>query len=163
MVCPGSNTNEFGQLAPQNGFTYTAKSSLKVAGLPNSCATSVNGNSDFWRQLREPSWNNPSASANYNESTHQIGIFWNPLEDANPTDLLQGYLLLRNTTNNFVAPTDGFTYLPNQTIGSATVVDVLTGSGSTSYNDIFTVPCGQTLYYRIYGFRYNTDNTGGNK
>lgn len=162
MVCPGSNLNEFGSLSPQNGNIYTSKSSTKIAGIPNSCGTSADGNSNFLRQLREPSWSSPSAGANYNENTHQIGLFWNSLSDDNPSDLVQGYLLLRNTTNNFVAPTDGVTYLPNQIIGSATVVDVLTGSGSTSYNDTYTVTCGQPIYYRIYGFRYNTDNTGGN-
>lgn len=161
MVCPGSDITEFGTIAPQDGTTWSSKSTSKVAGLPNQCSV-ASSNSDFWRALRQPTWSSPSASANYNESTNQIGLTWSTLTDPNPGDGVQGYMILRNTSNSFMHPSDGFTYNVGQVIGTATVVAVLSGSGTNFYDDIYNIPCGQNMYYRIYGYRYSTDNLHNN-
>ncbi|MEI6682069.1 MAG: hypothetical protein WCO44_05555 [Bacteroidota bacterium] len=59
FVCPGSKADEYGFLLPQDGTTYTAKSSTDLSfGLPN-CTAATSANSDYWRWVRQPSWINP--------------------------------------------------------------------------------------------------------
>ncbi|MDO8898842.1 MAG: PKD-like domain-containing protein, partial [Bacteroidales bacterium] len=151
MVCPGNNLSDFGNPA-QSGTAFTAKSSLKVAGLPNICGST---NSDFWRGQRQPLWSNITANGAYNPVNNQITLEWSPLADPNPSDNYQGYLILRNTTNTFGTPVDGQIYSPGNTIGGATVVGINTGSTDNVFTEIQNVSCNQSVYYRIYGFRFS--------
>jgi gliding motility-associated-like protein len=151
MVCPGGVLSHFGTPA-QSGTAFTAKSSLKVAGLPNTCGSS---NSDFWRGLRQPSWSNITSNGLYNPISNQVTLEWSPLTDPNPSDNYQGYLILRNTVNSFLPPVDGQIYQVNDLINGARVVGISTGTGNVTFFDTCDIGCNQSVYYRIYGFRYN--------
>ena len=159
-VCPGSNINEYGTLAPQDGTTYTSKSNtLLTQGLPNQCGASTTANSDFWRSQRQPLWTTPSLTASFTPpSTENLG--WNASTDPYPADNTQGYLILRNTADVFTAPTDGTTYVAGQIIGSATVIAVIPSSQTLTYTDNYPIPCGTSVFYRVYAYRYGADFFG---
>lgn len=161
MFCPGANENDFGYLSPWIGNSYTAKSTTKVAGLPSPCVSN-DGNREFWRSLRQPDWSNPTANANYNPENNQVTLQWSPMPDAHPSDFTHGYLVLRSNSNSFQHPNDGFTYTNGQTIGSATVVAHIQGSLINTFIDNVNLSCNQTVYYRVYAYRYTTDQLLGN-
>jgi len=162
FVCPGTNLNEYGTNAPQNGTTFTAKSgTLLTFGLPNECSTSSTANSAYWRNLRQPSWPSPSLNAAFTLPS-TVNLSWNAATDPFPSDNSQGYLILRNPVNVFTHPNDGQTYVAGEIIGGATVVEVIPSSQTLSYTDTYTLTCDESVYYRIYAFRYGTDNLNGN-
>lgn len=153
-VCPGNELNVYGSIAPQVGTTYTAMGNSKTAGLPNPCTG--NTNSEFWRKYREPSWNSPAATATYNHAQNRVTLNWNNLTDPYPTDQVQGYLVLRNTNNNFSSPVDGRIYAIGDLIGTAKVIASINPSTNTAlFDNLDAAACGQTYYYRIYGYRFN--------
>ena len=162
FVCPGSNLNEYGTNAPQNGTTYTGKSyTLLTFGLPNECASSSTANSEYWRSLRQPAWPLPSLNALFSIPSN-IFLTWNACTDPLPADNTQGYLILRNPVNVFTHPNDGQTYVAGENIGGAIVVAVIPSSQTLSYTDTYPLTCGESVYYRVYAFRYGTDNLNGN-
>jgi hypothetical protein len=77
------------------------------------------------------------------------------LTDPNPSDNYQGYLILRNTVNSFLPPVDGQIYEVNDLINGAKVVGISTGTGNVTFLDIYNLGCNESVYYRIYGFRFN--------
>lgn len=157
-VFPGSNPSDYGTPA-QNGTTYTQKSNTDLTfGLPNNSASNIN--SDFWRSTRQPSWNTPNLTLTPNGT--QVILLWNQCVDPYVTDGTQGYIILRNTTNSFTAPTDGINYSISSTIGSATVIATITSSLTTTYTDNISLNCGEEMFYRIYAYRYTIDNGGIN-
>lgn len=160
-VCPGNNINEYGFNSPQSGTIYTAKSSAFITrGLPNDTA-SLTGNSNFWRSLRHPAWPSPALNATFTLPS-TINLTWNAATDPFPSDNTQGYLILRNPVNSFAAPADGTTYVTGDVIGGATVVAVIPSSQTLAYTDTYPLTCSESVYYRIYTFRYGTDNLNGN-
>lgn len=162
MVFPGTNIAEYGTNAPQDGTTWTTKNNVTTFGLPNNNPAAPSpANSNYWRSLRHPGWNSPSADASLNAQNTQVSLTWNQATDPNAADATQGYIILRNNADNFTAPVDGTTYTAGQTIGSAAVIAVLGGSATLSYVDNITIPCGEERYYRIYAYRYATDNING--
>ncbi len=163
FICPGTNINEFGWNAPQDGTTWTSKSSASLSfGLPNQCAASSTANSDYWRSLRQPTWTNPTLSGIANAGNTQVTLDWSLSDDPNPGDGTQGYMLLRNTTNVFGIPNDGHTYMLGENIGGAVVIALIPSSQTHTYIDNITVPCPYGVYYSVYTFRYTTDNIYGN-
>jgi gliding motility-associated-like protein len=159
-VCPGSIIDEYGTLPPQNGTNYTSKSNtLLTQGLPNQCAASSTANSDFWRSQRQPAWTSPALTAAFTPPS-TINLSWNACTDPYPADNTQGYIILRNTADAFTAPTDGTTYVAGQIIGSATVIAVIQSSQTLTYIDNYAIPCGTSMYYRVYVYRYGTDFFG---
>ena len=164
FVCPGTTLSVYGSVAPQVGTQYTAKDIEPAItfGLPNTCTNGANTNSDFWRSTRQPGWNSPSLTATPNGSFSQVTLSWNSCTDPYMADLTQGYIILRNTTNNFTEPTDGTSYLPGDLIDNATVIANISSTSTTSYTDNSAIPCGDNLYYRVYCYRYTDDNAYGN-
>lgn len=158
MVSPGTSLNEYGTFTPQSGNTWTIKNTSTTFGLPNNS----NFNSAFWRSLRQPAWTAPTLSGTLNPENTEILLTWNAATDPNPNDQTQGYIILRNSVNSFSNPVDGTTYTAGQTIGSATVVANISGSQTISYTDLITIPCNENRYYRVYSYRYSTDNLQGN-
>lgn len=159
MVSPGSNIDQFGFLSPINGLTYTSKGTKNQPGLP----TNGNGspNADFWRSLRQPEWANPSLTAIYNPTTRLVNLNWNPMADPYPNDTMQGYMVLRSTTNSFQTPQDGTIHGIGTSLGDAIVVALINGTNNTSFVDNLTalpIPCGGQYYYRVYPFRYRADD-----
>jgi gliding motility-associated-like protein len=167
MACPQTtvapNINQYGTLPPQNGTFYTARSTVDLTfGLPNIRPTNTTTNSIFWRSLRQPAWPtiNPSFSVNANNTT--VTLSWTPVPDPVSNDIAMGYIILRNTADVFSDPVDGTTYNPWDVLGGATVVSNITPSTNAFYLDNISVPCTGGLYYRIYAYRYGTDNLNGN-
>jgi gliding motility-associated-like protein len=165
FVCPGANLTDYGTPS-QIGTTYTARSSVDLTpGLPNICSASSTANSDFWRSLRQPNWPVTTPTAyTVNAGNTSVTLSWPPVQDNYPGDLTTGYLILRNTTNTFTdPPLDGVRYSIGDIIGSATVIqNSQPQSQTTVYTDNISIPCSDGLYYRVYAFRYTTDNILGN-
>ena len=163
-ICPGNSIADYGNSTPQNGTTWTSKnSSTLTSGLPNVSASNPTQNTAFWDTLREPVFASQvivpgSVIAG---SPGSISFSWTAATDPNPSDGTTGYLILRNTTNTFTAPSDGTTYVTGNPLGSATIIAQLSSSATTTYTDN-TVMNGNAYYYRVYAFRYSTDNNNGN-
>ena len=159
FICPGTDSTYYGYVAPQSGTTFVdTVNNSNFKGIPASCATGATTVSDFWRKLRQPKWTNPAMTANYNSNAGTIALSWNASVDLFPADNTQGYMILRNSTNSFTAPQDGHTYALGNTIGSATVVGIIPSSLTTSFTDNNTILCGQNTFYRVYAYRYTTDD-----
>ncbi len=162
-ICPGSNINEYGILTPREGTTYTSKGNgSQTPGLPNSCSSSAMANENYWRSLRQPDWITPVGTGSYLPGNTGVSLSWNHCEDAYPSDTTTGYLILRNTTNNFEDPSDGSSYSAGTYIGSAVVVGNVEGSQVSTFTDNTPAPCGGNFFYRIYAFRFSEDEKIGN-
>lgn len=162
-VCPGSNINEYGILAPREGTTFTTKDNgPQTPGFPNSCSGDTISNQNFWRSLRQPEWITPGGSGAYLPGNTGVSLSWNHCQDAYPLDNTTGYLILRNTVNDFIAPSDGLSYLVGTYIGSAVVAGIVEGSQLPAFTDNTPAPCDGQFFYRIYAFRFSTDETSGN-
>ncbi len=159
-VCPGANIEDFDG---PSSTTKTAKSSVSITfGLPNACAGSTN--ETFWKSLRQPYFTPQTSvfSSIVSGAPGSVTFSWLPATDTYPADNITGYIILRNTSNSFLAPpSDGTSYLLGATIGGATVVANIAGSGTTTFTDN-TVMNGNTYYYRVYAYRFNDDNFNGN-
>lgn len=162
-VCPGDLIADYGTTSPQNGTTWTSKNSSTITfGLPNISGSAATANTAFWDTLREPAFASqtvvPVAVAG---SPGSISFSWTAATDPNSADATTGYIILRNTTNTFTPPADGTTYVNGATIGSATVLTHISSSSTTTYTDN-TVMNGNSYFYRVYAYRYTTDNQNGN-
>jgi len=142
-----------------SGTTLTTKSSsLITQGLPNKSSTDTSSNLAFWRSLRQPTFPSPTLNSILtNASFNQFTLNWIACTDPYPADSTIGYLVLRNTSNTFTDPSDGFIYTTGQTIGSATVAGNVDNSQLTQFTDNTQLNCGQTFYYKVYAFRYKID------
>lgn len=163
-ICPGNVIADYGTNTPQAGTTWTSKNSTTITfGLPNISGGNPTTNTACWDTLREPVFANqivaPSSVVAGNPGS--ISFSWTAATDPNAADGTTGYFILRNTSNVFTPPADGTTYSTGSTLGSATVIAQISSSGTTTYTDN-TVMNGNTYYYRVYAFRYSTDNTNGN-
>ncbi len=162
LVCPGTNLNSYlsynTSTVSYSGIDSTSKSSASK-GLPNSCTSSTSANQNYWRSLRQPTYNNPTLNTiTANSNGTQFNLSWSACADPNPSDSTTGYLILRNTTNSFTNPTDNTIYSNGNIIGTATVVTHINFSSTLAFTDNYNLNCGDTLYYKIYAFRYKTDN-----
>jgi hypothetical protein len=163
-VCPGNVIADFGTSTPQAGTTWTAKNNSTITfGLPNISGSSPIANTAFWDTLREPAFTNqvvaPSSVIAGNPGS--ISFSWTGATDPNAADGTTGYFILRNTSNTFIPPSDGTTYSTGATLGSAMIIAQISSSATTTYTDN-TVMNGNAYYYRVYAFRYTTDNSNGN-
>lgn len=167
MACPQTtaapNINQYGTLPPQNGTFYTARSTVDLTfGLPNIRPSNTTTNSIFWRSLRQPSWPAPNPSFTIDANNNAVTLSWTPIPDPFSSDNTIGYLILRNSADVFTDPVDGTSYNAGDFIGGASVVANVVSSTTASYIDNITVQCTFGLYYRIYAYRYTTDNLNGN-
>jgi len=162
-VCPGANIDEYGNLTPQDGSTWTSAGSGPnlTFGLPNTCTASATANSDYCRSLRQPAWINPTLSGVVNEGDNLVTLNWSAQVDSFPADGTEQYLILRNTSNAFGIPADGQSYLPGENIGGAVVVANIP-SQTLTYVDTVSVPCPSGLYYEVFAYRYRQDVVFGN-
>lgn len=163
-VCPGNVLADYGTNAPQAGTMWATKSNSTITfGLPNISGGNPIQNTAYWDTLREPIFANQivAPSSVIAGSPGSISFSWTGATDPNPADGTTGYLILRNTANTFTPPSDGTTYTTGANIGAATIIAQIASSGTTTYTDN-TVMNGNSYYYRVYAFRYTTDNTNGN-
>lgn len=153
IMLPAASISDY---SDNNAASITAS---PTKGLPNSSQ-----NQTLWRQIREPdNLSGTTISTSANADFTAITLQWSSVPDNYSTDGTTGYIILRNTSDVFIAPTDGVSYSTGSPLGTATVVANITNSATTTYTDNVNssiVPCNGQVYYRIYAFRYGTDNTG---
>lgn len=161
-ACPGDNLAAFN--GPQS-VTQTARNNSTITfGLPNICIASLSGNRNYWLSLRNPDMTSQTVvpSSIVPGMPGSVTFSWLPASDPYSSDNTIGYIILRNTVNSFAAPPDdGTTYSIGSVIGGATVVGEINNSTITTFTDN-TVMNGNKYYYRVYAFRYYTDNLNGN-
>jgi hypothetical protein len=161
-VCPGSVLSDYN--GPQ-GNTYTSRNNVTTTfGLPNICIASPSGNRTFWKNLRQPDFTSQSVvpSSIIPGMPGSLTFSWTAATDPYAADNTIGYIVLRNTTNSFpVAPIDGTTYTIGALLGGAQVVGIINNSTTTTFTDN-SIMNGINYYYRVYPFRYGTDNLNGN-
>ncbi len=154
------NINQFGFTGLINGNVQTTKGLKNLPGFPNGGNSSANGT--FWRTLREPDWISPSLTAIYNSQTNQVSLSWNAMVDAYPSDNVQGYMVLRSTTNTFQPPQDGVVYGIGNMLENAIAIGLINGTNNITFTDnllgVPPIPCGGQYYYRIYAYRYGPDD-----
>lgn len=163
-ISPGTNISEYLGYGSGifSGNLLTNLDSDTTRGLPNSTNVSL-ANRSYWQSLRQPIYNSPTLNTIIpNISYTHLTLTWSACTDSNPNDSTTGYIILRNTTNSFVAPTDGKTYSISDTVGTATVAGHINFSSTLAFTDIYTLNCNSIIYYKIYAFRYGTDNLNGN-
>ncbi|MEN3027082.1 MAG: choice-of-anchor D domain-containing protein [Chlorobiota bacterium] len=129
-------------------------------GLPNQSPRYGDLNQLLWRRVRQPRWNAP-AFQRAELTTAGVLLEWSAAEDAYPQDSLQGYIVVRDTVGRRSVPEDGRTYAVGERIGTGIVVAQTLGATRRAV-DTFPFPCGARLTYRVYAFRYWTDNLLGN-
>lgn len=152
-ACPGASYDDFGFPTVHVGSVYTSVG-VKLNGIPTqSCSQST----QFWRSIRQPDWLNTSAGFREWDSS----IFWDPYENLPIEYHFQGYLILKNSENSFDSPIDGRFY---DTINGLTMVgsaSVVANSVTNSYElKNLELDCNETVYFRIYGYRFSQDNYG---
>ncbi|MEI7979246.1 MAG: hypothetical protein WCI53_10415 [Bacteroidota bacterium] len=162
-ICPGGSINDYiggtsDTLKTSEGASYITQ------GLPNKRASDTTSNLAYWRSLRQPPFtgitlNTPIDSFAFGK----VRLTWTTAgwTDPDSTDGTVGYIILRNTTNSFVPPTDGKTYSTLDTVGTASVSGHVNLSSTLVYSDNYTFNCGTTYYYKIYAFRYTTNGALG--
>jgi hypothetical protein len=162
-VCPGSNLIEY--IGGYSGTTWTSKGNTNITqGLPNYSPFSPSfPNRNYWRSLRQPIYNSPTLNTIVtNTGFTQANLTWNACTDVYPSDSTIGYIILRDTINTFINPSDSIVYAAGDSIGTATVIANINFSSTLTYTDNYAFACGKTYYYKIYAFRFRNDNINGN-
>jgi hypothetical protein len=161
-VCPGGTISNYNG---PSGTSLTASNSTTITfGLPNTCGSAPTQNGAFWKQLRQPVFASQTVSLTgiAPGMPGSVTFTWLPATDPNPADNTVGYIILRDPSNVFSAiPQDGTTYSVGSALGTATIVGQINNSLLTTFTDN-TVMNGNVYNYRVYAFRYATDNVNGN-
>jgi len=156
-VYPGQSLADYNMPNPSNSKTmHTFYASPSFPNRPGLVPTASDLNGLFWRQIRAPQWPFPSVTGTVTQSG--VNLSWNQAQDLYPADNYQGYLIMRGSNNPSGIPEDGRTYAVGDPIGDWDVVAVITGTTNTTYVDNKPLPCGDTVSYRIYSFRYTAPN-----
>lgn len=164
-VCPGASISDYN--GPGTGNAFTARNNTTLTfGLPNTCSSAVNDNTNFIRQLREPIFTSQTVSASTSATypTVALTFTWNTAIDPVATDQTQGYMIVKRNTGVFGTPQDGITYAIGDVIsGGGTVIAYIDNPSTStiSYTD-FDANNTDTYCYRIFAYRFNTDNFNGN-
>lgn len=172
-VCDGGNISAYrGDCSPncyEYGNTKTSESTSNITlGLPNNNAsgTCLTANGNYIRQLREPVFTSQTVTATTATTypTVALSFTWNSATDPVHTDSTQGYMIVRSSTGIFGTPQDGTTYNIGDAItGGGTVIAKIDNPGTStiSYSD-YGANTSSTFCYRVYAYRYKTDNLNGN-
>ncbi len=137
-----------------------ALSEWVTKGLPNQSPQHRDLNQLLWRRLRQPRWETPRM-LRAELSPVGVHLAWSAAEDPFPQDSLQGYIVVRDTAEQRSIPEDGRTYSVGERIGGGLVV-AQTFADVRQTVDTFPFPCGARYVYRVYAFRYRTDDRLGN-
>lgn len=145
------------------GYTGGYDSPNVTAGLINSNNEkgfpNGNANSDLWRSLREPTWNNPNMNINSNGTD----LTFNFSSMQNDRDGTQGYLLVAYTkTGGFGQadlPVDGESYEEGDQLsqGSLVLGNTTASSRRIEYSTN-KLDCNEDYTFRAYAYRYEDDN-----
>lgn len=171
-VCDGGAISAYRGNCSTNCYEYgnskTSESTSNITrGLPNnnSIGSCLTANGAYIRSLREPQISSQTVSATTSATypTVALTFTWNAATDPVHTDQTQGYLIVRST-GVFGTPVDGRTYSVGDAItGGGTVIANIDnpGTSTVSYTDYDANTSG-TFCYRVYAYRYGTDNLNGN-
>lgn len=123
-------------------------------GVPNS-----DQNSNYWRELREPDWNNPNLNINANGT--DLVFSWSDMEIDH--DNSQGYLIVAYPkTNGFGdddLPEDGESYDPGDEISNGSLVLANVDSDEDQFVvSTENLDCDENYTFRVYAFRYDDDD-----
>jgi hypothetical protein len=158
-VCPGRTLAAYNNGFDTRSQEVTQSADYVTKGKPNNRAEALDVNQLFWRSLREPVWNSPSAVAKV--FADSIVLSWNAVTDPYPNDSVTGYIILRipyESIGSATPPIDGKIYRQGDMIGPGMVVGVVNFSQTTRFVDKFQIPCGSKYVYRIFAFRYREDD-----
>lgn len=158
-VCPGKSLQSYNKGFDSSGEEVEFSTNYITKGKPNNRAEFIDQNQVFWRSLRQPIWRNPVLYAKIFRDS--VVLNWNSIDDPYPSDSTQGYLILRipfNQINSAQNPIDGKLYNIGDFLGSAVVVGLINYSQTTSFVDRFSLPCGEKFIYRIFSFRFRSDD-----
>jgi len=156
-VVPGLSLAAYAAGAGTDSAVALAEDVTK--GLPNQSPQYRDRNQLLWRRLRQPRWNAPLLRAVLTPTGTQLE--WSAADDPVPEDSLQGYIVVRDTVGQQSIPEDGRTYAVGERIGNGLVVAQTVGTVRQA-RDTLQFPCGARLVYRVYAFRYRTDDRLGN-
>ncbi len=161
QVCPGRNITSYNKGFDVLNEEVVQSLDYVTKGKPNNRSSAIDVNQLFWRNLREPEWNSPNLNARIFRD--KVLLLWNSINDPNPNDSVNGYLIIRipsEELSQIQTPVDGRIYNVGDKLGSATVVGIVNFSQTTSFVDKFAIPCDTSYTYRIYAFRYRADDFG---
>ncbi len=158
-VCPGQTLSAYNKGFDTRGEEATQSADLITKGKPNNRTGYINQNQLFWRSLRDPKWNSPSAIARVFKDS--VILSWNPMIDPFPQDSLAGYLFVRiphDLLSSVTPPVDGRRYTVGDNLGSGIIVGIINASQATRFVDRYSLQCGRKYVYRIYAFRFRFDD-----
>ncbi|MEJ5285656.1 MAG: choice-of-anchor D domain-containing protein [Bacteroidota bacterium] len=158
-VCPGLTLSAYNKGFDTRKEETEQSADYITKGKPNNRTGNINQNQQFWRSLREPNWNSPSANARVFRDS--VILAWNPIADPNPSDSVSGYLIVRipyDLISSAQNPVDSRTYNIGDNLGSGTVVGIVNYSQATRFVDRISLQCGVRYAYRIYAFRFRRDD-----
>ncbi|MCX7908376.1 MAG: hypothetical protein N2560_02520 [Ignavibacteria bacterium] len=158
-VCPGLTLSAYNKGFDTREEEVTQSADLITKGKPNNRVNFLNQNQLFWRSLREPNWNSPSANAKVFKDS--VILSWNVMVDPYPQDSVSGYLIVRIPYDNLgsaIHPIDGKRYKIGDNLGSGTIIGIVNYSQITRFVDKYSLQCGMRYVYRIYAFRFKFDD-----
>jgi hypothetical protein len=164
----GVSQNTSIKIAPGSDLSaYSAGiSSLQVTnagvvtkGLPNKRSTTEYLNQLYWRELRQPIWNNPGIIATNIVNNYQwVELKWNAASTI--SDPVEGFMILRyvDNNNNPLTLDDGKIYNVGQQIGPYKVIGIVEtlakGEFIDKFEDGVNFECGRYYGYQVYAYRY---------
>lgn len=92
-VFPGATLADYNASGAANKAIITLFESPGYPNYNNIIPFGDVANSNFWRLLRQPTWNTPTVTGNVNIGSTTLN--WNTATDPNPADNYQGYLIVR--------------------------------------------------------------------
>ncbi len=155
-VYPGTSIEKY---RSGNTTTEALVGSIDTKGKPNKGSSGQDDNQSFWRELRQPEWSSPSLTASIIPNAVQLS--WNKCTDSYPADTATGYLVVRIPKDELASattPVDGVNYSAGAKYGSSVVLASLNGSDKNSYTDYSNFACGLTFVYRVYAYKYSSDD-----
>jgi hypothetical protein len=145
VIAKAENILDFLKLVQDPENPYIGLSETPLEGIGNGGA-----NDQFIKDLRTPKID--SQKVCLSRGTNNTVLFsWLPAIDVFPSDNTTGYMVVRNTTENFTNPQNGREYALNSLIGSGIVVGLINNSATVTFADS---PGPGNFFYRVYAFRY---------
>ena len=162
MESPTSLFVTAGQLSGFSQLVQTgANPFIDTADAPYEGIGNPGGNSAWVTDQRKPKMTAQTVCAtNAGGASTTVVFQWAPATDPYPADGSIGYMVIRNSSDDFPTRTQGVQYQSGQTIGSgnqqSTVIAIISSSQTVAMSHN---PGEGTFYYRIFAFRYG--NTPG--
>jgi hypothetical protein len=156
---PGGNSLTEYDGNPGDPISYAGSVNVsQCRTLPNYGLDVSKTNWQFWHQLRRPTWNSPTLTAVVNATS--VSLTWSRMEDPNPSDNVQGYLVVRDSGTTPFVPIDGRIYRAGERVSNAVILQVLP-SATNTLTDAIDLPCGTLYTYRVFAYRYSQDDQFG--